>query len=141
MACVFITALHALWTSWHTKKLSLVEQIEAAKKVRDRIIEIARSQGDDAEADRLAGKQGTGSECYPGIDNMKYFATLLQQDYDISATVGYDVVGSDMGTVTVPNDSTLPPAYVVIWNKRTGADHFDLVQSWISTMDKKRSHE
>ena len=54
--------------------LTLPDKIRMAKRTRQRIIDIARQNGDVDEADRLAGRDGSGKEGYPGTDNLKTFS-------------------------------------------------------------------
>ena len=56
-------------------QLSLPDQILRAKEIKQRIVAICRTCGDEETANRLNG--GNEPVNYPGIRELKYFVTLL----------------------------------------------------------------
>ena len=90
---------------------------DRAKQFRARMKEIiARDRGQEA-ADRL---EGSSSDSYPGLDDMEAFCEVIQ---------GQTVVQSDT-LCQIAYGDRYPLAMFIRHHQVSGADHFDLIQSW-----------
>ena len=69
--------------------MAVLQKVDFAKKIRMRRIKIAQDEGEAEEAERRGGTNGTGTESYPGTDNLRLFSKLLAADYGIDAPIDY----------------------------------------------------
>ncbi|CAK0866236.1 unnamed protein product [Prorocentrum cordatum] len=90
---------------------------DRAKHFRGKMMEIiARDRGQKA-ADRLLG---ASSDSYPGLDDMEAFCEVIQ---------GQAVAQSDT-LCQIKYGDRYPLAVFIRHHQASGADHFDLIQSW-----------
>ena len=116
----------ALWRQEHKetgygRSIDIVRRDEAnAHRTRAAICEIAERHGDGPTAARL---MLSGPDGYPGIDDMEYFAELLQ---------GEIIVTAAFSDSQMRYGHRYQLALWVRWCQATGGgDHFRLIQSWL----------